>query len=507
MMKINKVAWLFLLALGLVLQGCSNSDAGNQVEKNDDKQVEAESETFDKTEVSEVKEDMLDDEESAVVTIQLKGDTAQIDGVDVESFDYTWHTDPSHEEEWYEGTEPQTEAAAYIAHDIWYYPTLDTDGFTLENYDGENEWVYHYTADGLTDYIYSTLPYQGEEVPVEMMHTAEEAYACPVLHITKPGTYSLHGNWKGQIFVDLGDKDDTFTDEKAKVTIVLNGVDVECTCAPAFIAYSAYECDNMWEEQESWSNEVDTANAGVRVVLADGSVNSFKGTNIFRLLKPIYKKEGSTVQKKSHKIDGAFYSFVSMNIDGEDEGSGILNIRSSFEGLDDELHLTINGGYINIYAENDGINVNEDKVSVFTMNGGTLHIFAGLGVEGDVVDSNGYIVVNGGLIAGGTPSMSDEILDSDCGVTENGGEVINIGASRGNGMGPGGFGGQMRPDGQPPEGMPERNDENGQRPEGMPERNDENGQHPEGMPEWKDNNGQPPEGTPGQNLNGTITNP
>ncbi|MCQ2508453.1 MAG: carbohydrate-binding domain-containing protein, partial [Dorea sp.] len=237
MTKINKVAWLFLLALGLSLQGCSNQNSDNPAEKNNDKQVEAESETFDKTEASEVKEDMLDDEESSVVTIQLKGDTAWIDGVDVESFDYTWHTDPSHEEEWYEGTEPQTEAAAYIAHDIWYYPTLDTDGFTLENYDGENEWVYHYTADGLTDYIYSTLPYQGEEVPVEMMHTEEEAYACPVLHITKPGTYSLQGTWKGQIFVDLGDKDDTFTDEKAKVTIVLNGVDVECTCAPAFIAY------------------------------------------------------------------------------------------------------------------------------------------------------------------------------------------------------------------------------------------------------------------------------
>ena len=46
--------------------------------------------------------------------------------------------------------------------------------------------------------------------------------------------------------------------------------------------------------------------------------------------------------------------------------------------------------------EDDGINVNEDNVSVFTMNGGTLHIFAGLGAEGDGIDSNGYIVVNGG---------------------------------------------------------------------------------------------------------------
>ena len=115
--------------------------------------------------------------------------------------------------------------------------------------------------------------------------------------------------------------------------------------------------------------------------------------------------------------------------------------------MDDELHLTINGGNINIYSQDDGINVNEDKVSVFTMNGGTLHIFAGLGSEGDVLDSNGYIVVNGGIIAGGTPSGSDEILDSDCGNTINGGEVINIGSQR-EGMHPGG----MKPEDFPGDG-------------------------------------------------------
>ena len=68
------------------------------------------------------------------------------------------------------------------------------------------------------------------------------------------------------------------------------------------------------------------------------------------------------------------------------------------------------------------------------MNDGTLHVFAGLGVEGDGIDSNGYIVVNGGTIAGGTPSGSDELLDSDCGNTVNGANVITIGSSKEFGM-------------------------------------------------------------------------
>ena len=377
-------------------------------------------------------------EENCVV-IELQGDKATLDGEDIEEFDYTWHSDPSKSEEWYEGVEPNTDKSAYIAHDIWYYPELNEDGFSKVEYDGENEWAYNYTAEGLTDFIYSTLPVQGENVPTEMMHSDKEAYDNLVLHITKPGTYRLQGKWNGQIMIDLGDKKETFKDENSKVNLILNGVDVNCTVAPAFIAYSAFECDNEWEEREDYSNNVSTSEAGINIVIADNSINNFTGTNIYRMLKPEYKKESAVVQKKLRKIDGAFYSFVSMNISGQEKATGILNITSGFEGLDDELHLTIDGGNINIYAQNDGINVNEDNVSVFTMNDGTLHIFAGLGAEGDGVDSNGYIVVNGGTIAGGTPSGSDELLDSDCGNAVNGGSVITIGSSRGFGMHDRGF--------------------------------------------------------------------
>ncbi len=384
--------------------------------------------------------------ENGANIIVLDGQKATINGKNIEEFSYTWHTSPSAESDWYEGEEPQTDAAAYIAHDIWYYPVLNEDGFSIENYDGENEWVYRYTSEDLSEYIYATLPVQGAGVPVEMMHTAEDAYNNPVLHITQPGTYVLQGEWDGQIFIDLGDKDETFTDENAKVKIILDGVSVNCTVAPAFIAYSAYECDNTWEDRKAYSKDIDTQGAGVVIEIADNSVNNFTGTNIYRMLKPKYKKEGSAVQKKLLKIDGAFYSYVSMNIESQERESGTLNITSGFEGLNSELHLTINGGQINIYAQNDGINVNEDNVSVFTMNDGTLHIFAGLGAEGDGIDSNGYIVVNGGLIAGGTPSGADSLLDSDRGNTINGGEVITIGSSNRNG----GFSGGM---GRPDDGM------------------------------------------------------
>lgn len=389
-------------------------------------------------------------------TIVLDGDKATLNGEALEEYDYTWHCDPAHEEPYYSGDEPSTDAAAYVAHDIVYYPEIDASAFKKEKYDGETEWVTHYTAEGLSDYLFSTLPVLGNDLPTAMMHTAEEAYKNPVLHITKPGEYVLSGEWNGQILVDLGDSDEVFTDETAKVTLVLNGADITCTVAPGVMFKSVYECDNTWEDREEYGNDVDLSNAGAKVILADGTENNVTGTNVFRLLKPKYKKEGSTVQKKLAKTDGAFYSYMSMVIDGEDNDAGILNINApDYEGLDSELHLTIDGGYIHIVSADDGINVNEDGVSVFTMNDGHLVIFAGQGAEGDAVDSNGFITVNGGFIAGATPSVSDDILDCDCEkkVSDAATVIENKAGIEGGGMQPpdGGMPQGERPD-EPPQG-------------------------------------------------------
>ncbi len=129
------------------------------------------------------------------------------------------------------------------------------------------------------------------------------------------------------------------------------------------------------------------------------------------------------------KTDGAFYSYQSMLIDGGEKGNGVLNIISGNEGLDTELHLTINGGKVNIRSEDDGLNVNEDGVSVLTINGGELHIVAGLGAEGDGVDSNGYLVVNGGIVISAAKPISDSGLDSDRGSYINGGYVVATGST------------------------------------------------------------------------------
>lgn len=364
---------------------------------------------------------------------------AKIDGQDVKEYDYTWNIDPFsvHDEvknspaEYYTGTKPSGDEAVYIAHDVYYYPLLEQDKFQLVNYDGENEWVYFYQSQEYKDYIFSTLPSLKTGFPQHMMHSAKEAYENAVLHITKPGTYVLKGSWHGQINVNLGE--DSFDDETQKVTLILDGVDIECSVSSAIVFEEVYECDNTWEEKEKYSYMVDTSDAGANIVIADDSENNVSGTNVFRILKTQYKDDDSTdtypAQKKRLKTDGALYSYRSLNISGQEKGNGVLNVTSGFEGLNSELHLSINSGNVNIFSQDDGINVNEDGVSVLTVNGGNLHICAGLGAEGDGVDSNGFLVINGGNVISSANPAADSGLDSDFGSYVFGGNVISLGST------------------------------------------------------------------------------
>lgn len=377
--------------------------------------------------------------EEEVHTLLLDGSSAKLDETEVPEYDYSWHADPSRDHgqvknspaEYYTGTEPSGDDAVYIAHDIYYYPQLDESKFIQANYDGETEWIYLYEAEGYENYIFSTLPVLRSGFPSFMMHSQEEAYQNPVLHITKPGTYRLEGFWKGQIRIDLGE--DSFADPSARVTLILDNVNVECSVAPGIVFAQVYECDNRWEERGDHSQYVDTSAAGANVVIADGTDNTVRGTNIYRILRTKYKDEDSgdtyPAQKKQLKVDGAFYSYMSMNIAGEAEGTGSLTIESEFEGLNSELHLTVNGGNIRILADNDGINVNEDDVSVFAVNGGTLSVLGGLGDEGDGIDSNGYVLVTGGTVLASANPASDSGLDSDCGSFVQGGTVIALGSA------------------------------------------------------------------------------
>lgn len=246
-------------------------------------------------------------------------------------------------------------------------------------------------------------------------HTAEEADAHTVVNITAPGAYRVTGKLsQGQIRIDLGE--DAESDPNAVVELILDNADITCTVAPAILFRNVYECDGDWST-ETAKADVDTSNAGAVLVLSGD--NTVQGSYVAKVYKD---KEG---EKKLVKQDGAIYSYMSMNV----EGDGSLMLSAENEGLDAELHLTINGGDITIHADNDGINTNEDGVSVTTVNAGRLTILSGLGAEGDGIDSNGFIVINGGTVVSAANPAADSGLDSDLGTYIHGGTVLALGSS------------------------------------------------------------------------------
>ena len=285
-----------------------------------------------------------------------------------------------------------------------------------------------YSANDIVFYLESQ-DFKYGEGEKEDEHSQAEADSHTVVHITKPGRYVLSGKLSaGQIAVDLGE--DAETDPNAVVTLILNGVDITCTVAPAVIFYNVYECGVA--DEETATKDVDTSKAGANVIIADSTENNINGSYVAKIYKSYELNEDGTEvvdSKKLHKYDAAFYSKKTMNVDGGDKGDGILNIKAENEGLDSELHLTINGGIINITSGNDGINTNEDNVSVTTVNGGTLNIFCdGKTGEGDGIDSNGWLVINGGSINAQACSTSgDAGIDSDKGIYINGGKVVASG--------------------------------------------------------------------------------
>ena len=277
--------------------------------------------------------------------------------------------------------------AVYTSNDIIYYEDRDT-------YDSGNPYGEGSDAD---------------------KHAAEEAALHTVVNITAPGAYRITGKLSaGQIRVDLGD--DAYEDPDAVVELILDNADITCTVAPAILFLNTYECDGNWST-DSAKPDVDTSAAGANLIL-EGE-NTVNGSYVAKIFKD---RDG---EKKLWKQDGAIYSYMSMNV----FGPGSLEVNAANEGLDTELHLTINGGNITINSDNDGINTNEDGVSVTTINAGNLTIFAGLGAEGDGIDSNGYLVINGGNVLSCAKPISDAGLDSDMGSFIHGGTVVAMGSA------------------------------------------------------------------------------
>ena len=134
-----------------------------------------------------------------------------------------------------------------------------------------------------------------------------------------------------------------------------------------------------------------------------------------------------------YKASGA----ISSDIDLYFEGEGYLEVTSkNKEGIETKGNLTFSGGigdYV-IYAEDDCLNTTTDKSentnarNQLTIDVNSMYAILSLEAdEGDAIDSNGDLIINGGTIVAIAKPGSDAGIDSETGTYINGGTVLATG--------------------------------------------------------------------------------
>lgn len=237
-----------------------------------------------------------------------------------------------------------------------------------------------------------------------------------VVNIKNSGTYEFTGTLTdGQIAIDANKL-------AGNVTIILNNVNITCKNAPAIFVYNS---------------KLDSASNTVTIKVADGSTNIIAGgkikqsvegwedqSNLLYYVDKGHDDDGNYYER--YKYDGAISSDVSLKF----EGNGTLTVNAlAKEGIESKKHITINSGNYIINALDDGINACTDEESVITINDGTILVnVLPEAEEGDGIDSNGSIYINGGKVfAFASEKSQDSGLDSDTGIYVNGGYVVGTG--------------------------------------------------------------------------------
>lgn len=237
-----------------------------------------------------------------------------------------------------------------------------------------------------------------------------------IINITRSGTYEISGNLSnGQIAIGSNDIE-------GEVVIILNNANITCESAPAIFVYN---------------KETNSSKCKVTIQLAEGSNNTITGGKLKQSVegwsdqsKILYHIEKGYDDDRQYyeryKYDGAISSDISLTLEGE----GTLTVNGTEkEGVESKRDITINSGDYKINSLDDGINACTDNESVITINGGTILVNVKQEAEeGDGIDSNGSIVINGGTVyAFASEKSQDNGLDADKGIYINGGTVVGTG--------------------------------------------------------------------------------
>lgn len=236
-----------------------------------------------------------------------------------------------------------------------------------------------------------------------------------IINISKPGIYEFTGKIENcQISINanniVGD-----------IELILNNVDITCDNAPVIFIYR---------------KDIKNSDCNVSINTKKGTNNILEGARLKVDIKDweniaelVYNTESGRTSMKEfyerYKYNGAISSDVPLIFEGE----GTLDILSKKkEAIECKQSITINSGIYIINAADDCINSCSKTDGAITINGGT--IVANVlkkADEGDGLDSNGSIIINGGETYLFSYCEEENGYDTEYGMFINGGTLLSIG--------------------------------------------------------------------------------
>ena len=315
----------------------------------------------------------------------------------------------------------------------------------------------------ITDFLYdgvSTVksPDLDDFIENDSNDTKIKTLEIKVINVNTVGNIEFTGEIKGAM---IGVNTNDITGD---ITLVLNNVnlDTDSKKAPAIYVYNKdknYTDHKVYIQTKKDSKNYLEGGKLKKVSLVpseeldkytsyysnDSLTNYNKYTNYYGIYSSseIENILFATVQADNEDLqDGDPYYFykasgaISSDIDLYFQGEGYLKVTSkNKEGIETKGNLTFSGGTgdYEIYAEDDCLNtttaLGDDVRNDLTIDVNSLvAIVSEDGDEGDAIDSNGKLIINGGKVfAFAHPNSGDAGLDSGKGTYLNGGTIIATG--------------------------------------------------------------------------------
>lgn len=281
------------------------------------------------------------------------------------------------------------------------------------------------------------------------------------VHIVYAGKYVISGELSNGSIIISADGDD-------KIRLLMNGASVNCDDGAAIRIEQAGKVfmtladgtENSLSSGEEYSSEAVSAGVDGTIYSRDDlTINGSGSLNVaaeYRhgivcnddLVITGGKLSITAAEDGIHANDSVRLKNADIDISAGDDGitvsnddntaflyvqSGDIDITECYEGME-AIDITIEGGDIDIFPTDDGLNANGNGASAVRIMGGDITIINNNGRDADGIDSNKDIYISGGSIFVSVPddgsSSAIDYGSENSGVCEvSGGTVIACGSS------------------------------------------------------------------------------